>query len=87
MRRYTEGLRETIDGSHVAYRFTVRLAYYQILLIDETEIGMRPGQCGMCWSMRFRGGRLATVVECVVVPSHLTYFQYDHMSLYGQALV
>ena len=21
-----------------------------------------------------------------MVPSHLTYFQYDHMSLYGQAL-
>ena len=60
MRRYTEGLRETIDWSHVACRFTVRLAYYQTLLIDETGMGMRPGQCGMCWSMRYRGGRLAT---------------------------
>ena len=57
MRQYTEGLRETIDWSHVACRFTVRLAYYQTLLIDETEMGMRPGQCGMCWCKHYRGGR------------------------------
>ena len=29
-------------------------------LLDEIGMGMRPGQCGMCWSMRYRGGRLAT---------------------------
>ena len=29
---------------------------------------------------------LMNLKDRVVVPSHLTYFQYDHMSLYGQAL-
>ena len=30
------------------------------MIIDETGMGMRPGQYGMYWCMRYRGGRLVT---------------------------
>ena len=42
---------------------------------DETGMGMRPGQCGMCWCMRYHGGRLATkpgLVQTVAEPPELS---------------
>jgi hypothetical protein len=57
MRRHTERLRETIDWSHVTYWWFVIL--HIILIIDETGKRLRPGQCGMCWCMRYHGGRHA----------------------------